>query len=158
MSGPIRTLNLCGACRRPVHVLLADGVTTATCPHCGATRDLAPDALVDGDLRRCVWCQCPELYRQRDFHQTLGCGIMAVAAVVSLVVNATTDSWWWLVPLAVGAGIDAVLYRLLPDRAGCYVCHAEYRNVPNLDAIPRYDLHAATRIEYAGPRREHPDS
>ena len=82
---------------------------------------------------------------------------MLTAALISLVIHYVSGTWWWLIPLAAGVAIDAVLFRVLPDRAGCYRCHAEFRNVPNLEAIPRYDLHAATRIEYAGPRRPHPE-
>jgi len=154
VTGPIRTLNLCQSCRRPQHVLLEAATTTVRCAACGATRALEPGAVEGGALRRCPWCACPELYRQRDFHQTLGCALMLAAAVASIIVNALTDSWWWLAILAGGVAIDAALWWMLPDRAGCYVCHAEFRNVPNLAEIPGYDLHAATRIEYAGPRRE----
>ena len=79
-----------------------------------------------------------------------------MAGIVSLILNQLTRDWLWLVPLGAGVLLDAVLFRFLPDRAGCYVCHAEFRKVPNLDDIKPYDLHDATRIEYAGPKKEWP--
>lgn len=155
----IRALQLCPApgCLRPVWTALGDDTATSTCTRCSHVHQLEPGQVRDGDLLGCPYCSSPELYRQRDFNQTLGCAIMVVAGLASIVVNQMTRDWWWLVVLAVGVAIDAVLYKLLPDRAGCYVCHAEFRNVPNLESIKRFDLHDATRIEYAGPKKRWPD-
>jgi hypothetical protein len=156
-AGPIRTLNLCGQCHRPVRLELTAATTTATCGACTHAKTLEPGAVgSDGALLHCPWCGCPELYRQRDFHQTVGCAIMVVAAVASVIVHYWTGDGWWLAVLGAGVALDAVIYWIVPDRGGCYVCHAEFRAVPNLEAIPGYDLHVATRIEYTGPRKEHP--
>lgn len=151
MTAGVRATQLCAGCLRPLHVALP-GPETLACGTCGKVTPLAAGALAGDRLVACAFCGCAELYRQRDFHQAIGCGIMLVAACVSLVVHWATGGWWWIAVLAAGAAIDGFLYRVLPDRAGCYACHAEFRDAPNLPDIPRYDLHTATRIEYHGPR------
>jgi hypothetical protein len=155
----IRALQLCPAkgCLRPVWTALDDESTKSVCTHCAHAHQFEPGQVRDGNLLGCPYCSSSELYRQRDFNQTLGCAVMVVAGVASVVVNQITRDWWWLVVLAVGVAIDAVLYKILPDRAGCYVCHAEFRDVPNLEAIKPYDLHDASRIEYAGPKKSWPE-
>ncbi len=142
---------LCRGCGAPVAAALPTAAALR-CARCGGETPADPAASDGARLLRCPFCAGPDLYRQRDFHTAIGCGIMLVAATVSVVVHVATGSFWWIVPLAAGVAVDFVCYALLPDRAGCYACHAEFRGLSNLPEVPPYDLHTATRIEYARGR------
>ncbi|MCI0341670.1 MAG: hypothetical protein L0216_11080 [Planctomycetales bacterium] len=142
---------LCGGCSYPVSGPLPPSASLR-CGRCGGETAADPGSCDGGRLLRCAFCGGTELYRQRDFHTAIGCGIMLVAATISVVVHVATGSFWWVVPLAAGVAVDLVCYALLPDRAGCYACHAEFRGIANLAEVPPYDLHTATRVEYARGR------
>jgi len=83
-------------------------------------------------VERCVACDCPQVYVQKDFNRTLGVGIFAAGAVAFLVCA-------WFNRLVEGTLVwaafvvaDAMLYKFLPDVTICYKCHAQYRQfAPN---------------------------
>ena len=117
----------CPACKRPVEAAPGE---TVPCPHCGADAALAEarDA-----LGQCLACECPELYRHRDFNQKLGIFIIVAAAILCLLLTS-------FLPLVVAAVIDVALYFSLPDVAICYRCKAHHRGFANVGSLPAFDL------------------
>ena len=116
----------CPHCARAVE--LEPGATGA-CPHCGGEVSLR-DA--GETLPACLVCECPELYRHRDFNQKVGIFLIVLGAILC---------WWfpyW--PLALAAVIDFVLYKTIPDVAICYRCKAHHRGFDNVKAIAKFDL------------------
>jgi hypothetical protein len=83
-------------------------------------------------------CGCRDFYREKDFPARLGC-VVLIAAVVAFL---WTESLWVLIG---AAGLDALLYAVLPDRVICHRCLAEYRGVGSTKEFPRYELTTAAR-------------
>jgi len=131
----------CPHCGRAVE--FEDGRTTGACGRCGEPVEL-------GALQKdaCAVCQCPELYRHRDFNQKLGLFLIAIGAGL----------WIWtgsFLPMVAAAAVDVVLYFLLPDVGICYRCKAHYRGFPWIANLPSFDLerHEHYRFEKARAER-----
>jgi hypothetical protein len=82
-------------------------------------------------LSTCPRCGCRELFIRKDFPQKLGIAIVIVAAVAFLILASSRQRFYLgaLVLLA-AAGVDLVLYALVPKITVCYRCRAEFRDVP----------------------------
>ena len=111
------------------------------CPNCALKRALEPGRRSDaGGLLGCQACAHNELYSRKDFPKALGVAIVVVAAVLAPFTN--------YISLFAAAGIDFVLWFLLPETLVCYVCETEHRGFANDPRHPRYDLQIADRLEY----------
>jgi len=131
----------CRVCHKAVE---AEPGTTVPCRHCEAANTL-PDA--PDTLGQCVACECPELYRHRDFNQKLGIFLIALGAVLCLVLL----SFW---PLAIAAVLDFVLYKTLPDVGICYRCKAHHRGFDNVKSLPAFDLERHEHYRFVRAREE----
>ena len=82
-------------------------------------------------LSTCPRCGCRELFIRKDFPQKVGIAIVIVAAVAFLILASSRQRFYLgaLVLLA-AAGVDFVLYALVPKITVCYRCRAEFRDVP----------------------------
>ena len=95
----------------------------------------------------CPHCGSQAFYVQRDFNQKLGVAIMVVFAVVGLIFVALDRPFYFYFSLALGALVDLVLYRLLPEITVCYKCKSAFRETaPNASHGP-FDLHIADHYE-----------
>lgn len=117
----------CPNCSAVGRVPAVEGEYLATCPACGATRQLHRSASAEGGLSSCSWCATEDLYIQKDFPHNLGLGIVILGFAVSTVF------WAWYMPvvafavLLLTAALDVVLYYLVPDVTICYRCLGQHR-------------------------------
>lgn len=95
----------------------------------------------DGGLTGCLACGHPELYTVRRFPRGVGIAIVAVAAVLTLVLEN-------YIPLVVAAIADFTLYRLAPKDVLCYSCGAVHRGFRETPRHPVFDRTIAERLKY----------
>lgn len=140
----------CRRCGRAAEHLLEEGVEAAPCRHCGAALELRADALAGGRLVRCPVCGLKVLYRQKDFRQAVGCGIVLLAAVLA--------PFTWYLSLVAAAALDLLLYWISRDVLICYRvdCKAQVRGVPPGPLIGAFDL--SVHDYYRGLQRDGVDA
>jgi len=78
-------------------------------------------------LTACAVCGNAELYRRKDFPQTLGVSILALCCVASTATYFYYQQWWTWSILIASAVFDCLLYLLVNDVTVCYRCNAHYR-------------------------------
>jgi len=119
--------------------------TAVACTHCNWTRRIQPEELTGETPRRCLVCGCGDLWRQKDFSQQLGVGIVALGVVLSTVAMAYMQPELSLGILMVFALADMILYSVMPDRLVCYRCHAQYRRLDGMEQVGTFDLEVNER-------------
>jgi hypothetical protein len=101
---------------------------TLGCVHCAWTRSVAASQT---PLTSCVVCGNADLWRQKDFPQSLGLALVAAGAVLSSI------AWYFHWPqtalglLMAFALADMLVFMLMPDVLVCYRCKARHRAVPS---------------------------
>jgi hypothetical protein len=78
-------------------------------------------------LKACLLCATGDLYIQKDFPHALGLAIVVVGFVLSTFFWYLYRPAWTLGILLGTAGVDVVLYYLVPDVTICYRCLSQYR-------------------------------
>jgi hypothetical protein len=129
----------CPACLKP-NDTEATGVGSGPwkCTSCGEVQPAQPETVtVEGHLMGCPRCGCPDLYRQRDFNRRLGVGLIVVGAVLAPFTH--------YISLPVFAGIDFLIYYLVPDVVICYHCQAAIRGYPGTKEIAAFDLNISDK-------------
>ena len=81
-------------------------------------------------MTACAVCDNAELYRRKDFPQTLGVSILALCCVASTATYFYYQQWWTWSILIGSAVFDGLLYLLVKDVTVCYRCDAHYRGLP----------------------------
>lgn len=108
------------------------------CSSCDQVQPAHPEALSPaGTLVRCPRCGCPDLYRQRDFNRRLGIGLIVCGAVLAPFTH--------YLSLPVFAGIDFLIYYLVPDVVICYHCQAALRGYPGTAEVSAFDLNVSDK-------------
>lgn len=122
------------------------------CDSCHWSRSLqAPDI----DRRRpkhCLVCDCDDLWRQKDFPQNLGVGLVALGAVLSTLAIALYMPVTALVVLLAFAFVDLLLFMTMPDVLVCYRCGARHRHAELGEAYPQFSLETAERYRQEAVR------
>ncbi|KAF0245770.1 MAG: hypothetical protein FD180_1309 [Planctomycetota bacterium] len=108
------------------------------CPICGDELKVSPPAAPDDrvDVGKCWRCGCPNLYVEKSFPQALGCLVMVTSAAVAIYFAEKTYGLSFMGIIV----LDFVLYFLVPTRAVCYQCSAEYLGAPKNPRHKGYDL------------------
>jgi hypothetical protein len=121
------------------------------CAHCDWSRPLI---LEQGGPDRCAVCGNADLWRQKDFPQSLGLALVAAGAVLSSV------AWYFHWPqtalglLMAFALADMMVFLLMPDVLVCYRCRARHRAVPSSTAEhPAFSHETAERYRQEQLRR-----
>jgi hypothetical protein len=129
----------CSGCRS--EVASAPG-EPAACARCAAVTTLdVPEALGrGGPVEACPACGGRNLYVQRDFNQKAGLLVVVAGAALAPFTPFYSS-------LFVAAGVDAVLYMLLPEITVCYRCHAHFRGFAKNPTHEAFDLHLAEQYE-----------
>ena len=97
------------------------------CTGCGWTRSLDLDSLKGPHQPgECLRCGNPDLWRQKNFPQSLGFACVAVAAISSSVAIYYYRPLLALAILMFFALIDMVLYTFMPDVLVCYRCRTKH--------------------------------
>lgn len=142
----------CPGCERSRLTEVDASKATLECDECHWSRAVREDDFETGVPRRCVVCGCDDLWRQKDFPQTLGLALVVLGAVLS------TIAWAYYQP-AIALGIllafalaDMVLFVVMKDVLVCYRCQARYRDATLRDDHPRFDLETAERYRQEAAR------
>ena len=135
----------CPKCLQPERGEVTAASQAIMCPDCQWTRPIGVGDL-QGELpTRCLACGCQDLWRQKDFSQTLGVAIVALGVILSTVAMAYMQPELSLGILMVFALADMILYVVMRDCLVCYRCHAKYRRIPNLAQVGTFDLEVNER-------------
>jgi hypothetical protein len=119
----VRVRTQCRACGLPFRAVLPAAGGALPCPGCGLARAVAAEgwqAGPPGAVEVCPLCGCRHLYRQRDIHRAVGCGLVAVGAALV--------PWTFGLSLVAFGLLDLWLYRRLPEAVVCYRCDTVYRD------------------------------
>jgi hypothetical protein len=90
-------------------------------------------------FERCPFCGCRQFYRDKDFHQALGCMVMLIGIVL---VPKTYG-----LSLPVFAFIDWMLYRKYPNMAVCYKCGLEFHGFSIPERIKKFMHHIGLKYD-----------
>jgi hypothetical protein len=72
------------------------------------------------------------MFVRKNFPQKLGLLLVILAALAFLLLAARRETFWiGGMILAIAAGIDVLLYALVPKITVCYRCRAEFRGPIN---------------------------
>ncbi|MDX1964669.1 MAG: hypothetical protein SFX18_16080 [Pirellulales bacterium] len=150
---------LCPNCEQPAREEIALGQGEYACPHCQQAIQVPANAWKDGKLQRCLICPSDDLFVRKDFPQALGVGIVVVGFVASSIPWAYGYPFWTYVILFATAGLDVLLYAIMPNSLMCYRCGAQYRSVPDLETYEAFDLttherHRQSKIRLAEARAD----
>lgn len=106
------------------------------CADCDWSREHRP--FDGGRPAHCLVCGCDDLWRQKDFPQSVGLGLVALGATLSTIAWAWHEPLWAIGILLVFAAFDLLLFALVRDVLVCYRCRTRYRGVADTDD-PIYD-------------------
>jgi hypothetical protein len=143
-------------CRREKCIgfeMLTPSRREAKCPLCGDALLIAPppDAGDDTVVEKCWRCECPNLYLEKSFPMPLGCLVIAVSAALAIAFARETFGLSFLGIIV----LDFILYFMVPTRAVCYQCSAEYMGTPRNPRHKGHDLliagKYADREDVGGP-------
>lgn len=96
-------------------------------------------------LEHCAVCGNADLWRQKDFPQSLGLALVAAGAILSSI------AWYFHWPqtalglLMAFALADMLVYILMPDVLVCYRCRARHRDLPSSGDHPAFSHETAER-------------
>lgn len=99
---------------------------TLQCAHCDWSRALPP---AEEPLAQCLVCGNHDLWRQKDFPQSLGLALVAAGAILSSI------AWYFHWPktalglLMAFALADMLVFMLMQDVLVCYRCKARHRRL-----------------------------
>lgn len=150
----MRMAFLCPVCNTQTQTELTGREPQLQCAHCEWSRPMSPDDFDDAVPRRCLTCGCDDLWRQRDFPQTLGLVIVGTQVVLSTIAWAWMEPLWTYGILLFFLLIDYALYALMPDVLVCYRCHARYRFTKLPESVPAFNLETAERYRQEAIRLE----
>lgn len=128
------------------------GDAKLSCAHCQQEFNVPDDALVDGQLRRCLVCPSTDLFVRKDFSQRVGVTIVVVGFAISCV------TWAYFMPVATFAVlfatalIDLALYLTVGDALSCYRCDAIYRGFEGQEHHAAFDLETHERYRQQAAR------
>ena len=141
----------CGRENRTPHVAVGK---TIACAGGDWQREMAEEDLSDGSPRYCQVCGNHDLWRQKDFPQSLGLVAVAAGAVLSSI------AWYYHWPrtalglLMAFALADMLVFMLMPDVLVCYRCKARHRELPPSAAEhPGFSHETAERYRQEDLRR-----
>jgi hypothetical protein len=147
--GVIEVTAPCPLCKRGVDLRLEGAGRPVICPSCkGEVLVQLGDSFFErGAIDRCVLCSCQHLYLQKDFSQRAGCAILGAGSVLGLILAGVYGAMWLWAVLFATAGLDWLLYRIIPDVVICYRCKAHYRGMAEPIGVGPFDLQLADAID-----------
>lgn len=119
------------------------GMHRCACSRCGdeICIEVSPALADGGALERCAACGEQQLFRQKSFNRAFGIAVVGVAIVFAPLTSPPYIS------LFIGAGVDGLVYLLVPWIGICYNCETEYRGTPAIADLERFDHTTAQRIQ-----------
>lgn len=135
----------CPSCQQPIRTEVNSVADSLQCAACDWSRGVAEEDITDNRPRRCLVCGCEDLWRQKDFPQKLGVGLVAIGASLSTIAY---YNYWHKTAMGVllfFALIDLLLYTWMGDVLVCYRCGATHRQTGPDAEHPAFDLETAER-------------
>ena len=143
---------------------------TLACPTCELAAALPVDQSCDWEcaacdhrlhlsaaepnLPVCVVCGNHELYKKKDFPQSLGMAILVSACVLSTLSYYWYEKWWTWSFLIGSALIDGVMYLMVRDVLVCYRCQAHFRGFLASDGHQPFEIGIGERYRQEKIRQE----
>jgi hypothetical protein len=107
----------------------------------------------DGKLSACICCGCDQFYRQKDFPQWLGQGLLITACVLFFIFVIRYEyTIAWSILLG-SAALDGIIYLIVGDVVICYRCKAQYHVLASRSYDP-FDLSIAEKYHQERIRLE----
>ena len=135
----------CPKCLKPARSEVTAASRGVMCSSCHWTRSINDGELEGESPRRCLVCGCNDLWRQKDFSQTLGVAIVGLGILLSTIAIAYMQPELSFGILMVFGMADMVVYAVARDRLVCYRCHAIYRHITDMKQIGIFDLEVHER-------------
>jgi hypothetical protein len=134
---------LCPACSRENVLVTGEPWRDFRCEHDGCRREidleLSASILERNVVDTCVVCRKDLFFLQKDFNRTLGCAILVLGAVTSVLTYGLS--------LLVAAAVDWILYYRLREVTVCYFCNSIYRGAAPNPKHKGYDLSIGELVE-----------
>jgi len=140
----------CPTCDQPA-VTPIDQASDWQCTECDHRLHLNA---AESGLPTCLVCGNHELYKQKDFPQWLGMGILLVAILLSIIAYYWYEKWWTWSFLIGSAIIDVVMFLLVGDVIVCYRCQAHYRGFTATAAHQPFEIAIGERYRQERIRLE----
>jgi hypothetical protein len=144
----------CPKCEQTVRREISEASGNVECSECDWTRTIPKGEIQQGRPQACLVCGCGDLWRQKDFPPQLGLTMVGLGALCSTIAWAM---YWPVAAIAIllgFAGIDLLLYWLMPDVLVCYRCESRHRRAELDDEHTRFDLEVAERYRQEAIRLE----
>ncbi len=145
----------CPKCDQTDRVDVQPGDSEYRCGQCAQTIRIPADAFaIDpptgkqaGDVRlhRCLACPSTDLFSRKDFPQRLGVGIVTIGFVLSSIAWGMNRPILTYAILFATAGVDVLLYVLMPNVLMCYRCGAQYRGLADAEDYQAFELETHER-------------
>ena len=144
----------CPSCQSQYRAAVSDAGESVTCPQCGWNRKVAGADIRDDRPARCLACGCSDLWRQKDFPQKLGLGLVVIAVILATIATAK-----YLPTVAIGVLLafgllDMLLYIMMRDVLVCYRCGARHGGFELDREHPIFNLETAERYRQESIRLE----
>ncbi|MBX3440002.1 MAG: hypothetical protein KF861_21105 [Planctomycetaceae bacterium] len=134
----------CPRCETPQSLDLAPTSTSIGCTGCDWQRPLHSEGIDVEHPAACLVCGNVDLWRQKDFPQSIGLTMVAAGAIFSSIAWYFHQPVWALGILLSFAAIDLLLFALMPDVLVCYRCRARHSGI-NLADHPTFNHETAER-------------
>lgn len=134
---------LCPSCNQRLQADVSPQSPVLEC-RCGWKKRVADQDLSDSPTR-CLVCENADLWRQKDFPQSLGIAAIGLQIVLSTTFWYFHKPLWTYGTLMVFAIADLVLFTVMPDVLVCYRCRARHRISAAHDAHGTFDHETAER-------------
>jgi hypothetical protein len=121
------------------------GALELVCAACGKELNPPADAIIGGQVRRCLVCPSTDLFVRKDFPQRLGVMLVTIGLVASCVAWAYSQLYLTFAILFGTALVDVVLYLVVPNALMCYRCGSMYRGAAEIDAHGSFNLETHER-------------
>jgi hypothetical protein len=135
----------CPQCEAANRYELSAGTLELVCAGCGKEWNPPADAIIDGQVRRCLVCPSTDLFVRKDFPQRLGVALVTIGLVASCVAWAYSQLYLTFAILFGTALVDVALYLVVPNALMCYRCGAIYRGAADIDAHGSFNLETHER-------------
>tara|TARA_B100000029_G_C17515507_1_gene937922 strand:+ start:967 stop:1467 length:501 start_codon:yes stop_codon:yes gene_type:complete len=144
----------CPGCQKTHRVAFETDSQDLTCPACQHRRAISSSAWHSDHLAECLACGEADLWRQKDFPQAIGIGLVILGALLSTVAWAWYRPAWAIGILMLFALLDLALYSLMSDVLVCYRCQARHRLDGPTDSYERFNHERAERYRQEALRRD----
>ncbi|MCA9024967.1 MAG: hypothetical protein KDA86_07120 [Planctomycetaceae bacterium] len=123
------------------------------CESCGWERPVTQPSADASQLSECLVCGNHDLWRQKDFPQSIGLTFVAAGATLSSIAWYYHRPVWALGILLAFAAADLVLFAIMPDVLVCYRCGARHSG-GDLSEHPTFDHETAEKYRQQKLRLE----